>query len=104
MLKLQAELKVDIITVLPPNMRTGVELIDNRAKERSEALQQPEGSDMLGGVGNFLKLTKKFTNLGSPEDEQHDLDTLLAGQYSSITKFETLPSLLITFYVVSKQA
>jgi hypothetical protein len=58
---------------------------------------------MMSGVGNlnFLKQTKKFTNLcGDSEYEQPDLDTLLAGQYAAITKFEMLPSLLITFYVV----
>ena len=57
---------------------------------------------MIGGVGNFLKQTKNFTNFldRSSFYEQPDLDTLLGGQYLKYNKFEILPSLLITFYVV----
>jgi hypothetical protein len=97
--KLQAEIKDELVLVLPPLMRSGLESLDNEIKEASHQLWQPnKGTDVLA-MGALLKATKKFTNY--LEREVPDLDTLLSGTMASIMKSELLPSLLITFYMTS---
>lgn len=90
---------LDIVTIIPPTLRTGIEDIDTKQKEKNGNLISAMG-DMMNSMGKYLKQQKKFTNYCSADIyEMPDLDTLMSGSQKDILKLEVLPSMLATFHI-----
>ncbi|CAD8210359.1 unnamed protein product [Paramecium octaurelia] len=92
--KLKYELEFDLLQVLPPTLRTGIE---EPTKQGAKNIIQWLG-DIISRMGRFLN--KKFTNF-TKEQEMPDLDTLMSGANKDLVKEAVLPSLLIVFHVSS---
>jgi hypothetical protein len=89
----------DIITVIPPTLRTGIEEIDTKPKEKGGGNLISAMGDVVNSMGKLLKQQKKFTNYCTPEIyEMPDLDTLMSGQHRDILKSDVASSLLLTFH------
>jgi inositol 1,4,5-triphosphate receptor type 1/inositol 1,4,5-triphosphate receptor type 3 len=99
--KLEAELKENITTVLPPPLRTGVESVDEENKERVNE----NSFDLMKNVmklknllNNEERKIKKFKNYTN-EEEMPDLDALMLGARTGpATGMEILPALLMSYH------
>lgn len=49
------DLMLDIITVIPPTLRTGIEEIDNKPKEKGASNILTAMMGVMSSVGNLLK-------------------------------------------------
>ena len=84
---------LDIVTVIPPTLRTGIDEIDSKPKEKGSGNIFSAMAGVVNSMGNLLKNQRRFKN-GIETDRMSHSTKIFA--YYKIAVFRIFPSILGT--------